>query len=60
MPSFAERQAIQKKFNIDRRHIYDWYHTKGLRVSTKERTPAQQKPEPEKHDENNQRPRQQV
>ncbi|THH29348.1 hypothetical protein EUX98_g4837 [Antrodiella citrinella] len=37
MPSFAERQAIQKKYNIDRRHIYDWYHTKGLRVSTKEK-----------------------
>ena len=33
MPSFAARQAIQKKYNIDRRHIYDWYHTKGLRVS---------------------------
>lgn len=37
MPSFAARQAIQKKYNIDRRHIYDWYHTKGLRVSTKEK-----------------------
>ncbi|TCD65468.1 hypothetical protein EIP91_002585 [Steccherinum ochraceum] len=37
MPSFAARQAIQKKYDIDRRHIYDWYHTKGLRVSGKEK-----------------------
>lgn len=40
MPSFAARQAIQKTYNIDRRHIYDWYHTKGLRVSTKEKDAA--------------------
>lgn len=40
MPSFTARQAIQKKYNIDRRHIYDWYHTKGLRVSTKEKDKA--------------------
>ena len=33
MPSFTARQAIQKRYNINRRHIYDWYHTKGLRVT---------------------------
>ncbi|KAI0081151.1 hypothetical protein K474DRAFT_1588531 [Panus rudis PR-1116 ss-1] len=38
MPSFAARQRIQKKYQVDRRHIYDWYHTKGLRVSSKSRT----------------------
>lgn len=36
MPPFAARQEIQKRYNIDRRHIYDWYHTKGLRVSSRE------------------------
>lgn len=36
MPSFSARQKIQKQFGIDRRHIYDWYHTKGLRVSAKD------------------------
>ncbi|CAL1694298.1 unnamed protein product [Somion occarium] len=35
MPSFAARQAVQKRYMVDRRHIYDWYHTKGLRVSSK-------------------------
>lgn len=33
MPSFAVRQEIQKRYSIDRRHIYDWFHNKGLRVS---------------------------
>ena len=33
MPSFTARQAIQKRYNVNRRHIYDWYHTKGLRVT---------------------------
>lgn len=37
MPSFAQRQAIQKRFNIDRRHIYDWFHNKGLRVMSSEK-----------------------
>lgn len=41
MPSFAARQAIQKKYQVDRRHIYDWYHTKGLRVSSKAERRAQ-------------------
>lgn len=42
MPSFSARQAIQKKYMVDRRHIYDWYHTKGLRVSSKSERRAQQ------------------
>lgn len=32
MPSFAVRKELQERFNIDRRHIYDYYHSKGLRV----------------------------
>ncbi|KAH9837317.1 uncharacterized protein C8Q71DRAFT_757691 [Rhodofomes roseus] len=36
MPSFTARQAVQKQFNVNRRHIYDWYHTKGLRVAREE------------------------
>jgi hypothetical protein len=32
MPSYAERKSIQQRFNLDRRHIYDYYHSKGLRV----------------------------
>ncbi|KIP11732.1 hypothetical protein PHLGIDRAFT_114309 [Phlebiopsis gigantea 11061_1 CR5-6] len=37
MPSFAVRQEIQQRYSIDRRHIYDWFHNKGLRVTTSER-----------------------
>lgn len=37
MPPFAVRQVIQQRFNVDRRHIYDWYHNKGLRVSSSEK-----------------------
>lgn len=36
MPSFSVRQEIQQRYNIDRRHIYDWFHNKGLRVTTSE------------------------
>lgn len=37
MPSFSVRQEIQKRHGIDRRHIYDWFHNKGLRVTTSEK-----------------------
>ncbi|PCH34110.1 hypothetical protein WOLCODRAFT_160606 [Wolfiporia cocos MD-104 SS10] len=37
MPPFAVRQAIQKRYNINRRHIYDWFHSRGLRVTKEER-----------------------
>ena len=37
MPSFEIRKRIQQRYNIDRRHIYDWFHNKGLRVTTSER-----------------------
>ncbi|KAF7969072.1 hypothetical protein HWV62_28364 [Athelia sp. TMB] len=32
MPSFEARKKIQQRHGIDRRHIYDYYHSKGLRV----------------------------
>lgn len=37
MPPFRIRQEIQKRYNIDRRHIYDWFHSKGLRVTKDDR-----------------------
>ena len=36
MPSFAVRQEIQQRYNVDRRHIYDWFHNRGLRVTSAE------------------------
>ena len=32
MPSFAVRFELQKRYNVDRRHIYDYFHSRGLRV----------------------------
>lgn len=37
MPSFAIRQEIQERYNVDRRHIYDWFHSKGLRVTKEDK-----------------------
>ena len=37
MPSFAIRQDIQRRYNVDRRHIYDWFHSKGLRVTKEDK-----------------------
>jgi hypothetical protein len=31
MPPFSIRRDIQIKFGIDRRHIYDFFHSRGLR-----------------------------
>jgi hypothetical protein len=31
MPPFSVRRDIQIKFGIDRRHIYDFFHSRGLR-----------------------------
>jgi len=32
MPSFAVRSELQKRYNVDRRHIYNYFHNRGLRV----------------------------
>ncbi|CDO73142.1 hypothetical protein BN946_scf185007.g197 [Trametes cinnabarina] len=37
MPSFAIRQQIQMRHKVDRRHIYDWFHSKGLRVTKEDK-----------------------
>ncbi|KAI0682320.1 hypothetical protein BC835DRAFT_1299844 [Cytidiella melzeri] len=37
MPPFSVRQKIQKKYDVDRRHVYDWFHNRGLRVSSSEK-----------------------
>ena len=37
MPPFSVRQEIQQRFKVDRRNIYDWFHNKGLRVSSSEK-----------------------
>ncbi|KAI0361095.1 hypothetical protein OH77DRAFT_1392173 [Trametes cingulata] len=37
MPSFAIRQQIQQRYKVDRRHIYDWFHSKGLRVTKEDK-----------------------
>ncbi|KAJ7103134.1 hypothetical protein B0H15DRAFT_811091 [Mycena belliarum] len=31
MPSFQIRQAFVAKYNVDRRHIYDYFHSRGMR-----------------------------
>ena len=37
MPSFSVRRKVQVDFNVDRRHIYDFYHSRGLRCLRNER-----------------------
>jgi len=32
MPSYAVRKKLQERYSIDRRHIYDYFHSRGLRV----------------------------
>ncbi|KAJ7904890.1 hypothetical protein B0H13DRAFT_2334545 [Mycena leptocephala] len=37
MPSFQIRQQFVKKYNVDRRHIYDYFHSRGLRVAKEDK-----------------------
>ncbi|KAI5998005.1 hypothetical protein EDD15DRAFT_2162251 [Pisolithus albus] len=37
MPSFAVRKELQERYNVDRRHIYDYFHGRGLRVVKEEK-----------------------
>lgn len=32
MPPFDVRKTLHDRFNVDRRHVYDYFHSKGLRV----------------------------
>jgi hypothetical protein len=38
MPPFSVRRDIQIKFGIDRRHIYDFFHSRGLRCLNEKAT----------------------
>ena len=33
MPTFAVRKDFQERYNVDRRHIYDYFHSRGLAYS---------------------------
>lgn len=37
MPSFSIRKDLQERYNVDRRHLYDYFHSRGLRVAKEER-----------------------
>ncbi|KAG6878176.1 hypothetical protein C0993_011249 [Termitomyces sp. T159_Od127] len=37
MPSFEVRRVIQERYAVDRRHIYDYFHSRGLRVAKEDR-----------------------
>ncbi|KAG6897960.1 hypothetical protein C0992_008350 [Termitomyces sp. T32_za158] len=37
MPSFEVRRVIQERYSVDRRHIYDYFHSRGLRVAKEDR-----------------------
>lgn len=30
MPCFAVRKELQERYAVDRRHIYDYFHSRGL------------------------------
>jgi hypothetical protein len=37
MPSFAIRRELHERYGIDRRHVYDYFHSRGLRVVKEEK-----------------------
>ncbi|KAJ7508687.1 hypothetical protein B0H11DRAFT_1966262 [Mycena galericulata] len=37
MPTFQVRQELVKKYGVDRRHIYDYFHSRGLRVAKEDK-----------------------
>ncbi|KNZ80597.1 hypothetical protein J132_04839 [Termitomyces sp. J132] len=37
MPSFEVRRVLQERYSVDRRHIYDYFHSRGLRVAKEDR-----------------------
>ncbi|KAJ7292905.1 hypothetical protein C8J57DRAFT_9947 [Mycena rebaudengoi] len=37
MPTFEVRQELVRKYNVDRRHIYDYFHSRGLRVAKEDK-----------------------
>ncbi|KAJ3575237.1 hypothetical protein NP233_g1244 [Leucocoprinus birnbaumii] len=37
MPTFAVRKDFQDRYCVDRRHIYDYFHSRGLRVAKEDK-----------------------
>ncbi|KAJ3983810.1 hypothetical protein F5890DRAFT_1586555 [Lentinula detonsa] len=37
MPNFDIRKELQTRYQVDRRHIYDYFHSRGLRVAKEDR-----------------------
>ncbi|KIK67278.1 hypothetical protein GYMLUDRAFT_156339 [Collybiopsis luxurians FD-317 M1] len=37
MPSFEIRKELQIRYQVDRRHLYDYFHSRGLRVAKEDR-----------------------
>ncbi|KAG7099861.1 hypothetical protein E1B28_001665 [Marasmius oreades] len=37
MPGFAIRKELQERYQVDRRHLYDYFHSRGLRVAKEDR-----------------------
>ncbi|KAF8963923.1 hypothetical protein BDZ97DRAFT_1919453 [Flammula alnicola] len=37
MPNFTVRKDFQERYNVDRRHIYDYFHSRGLRVAKEDK-----------------------
>ncbi|KAF9444603.1 hypothetical protein P691DRAFT_711627, partial [Macrolepiota fuliginosa MF-IS2] len=37
MPTFAIRKDFQERYCVDRRHIYDYFHSRGLRVAKEDK-----------------------
>ncbi|KAJ3509694.1 hypothetical protein NLJ89_g5085 [Agrocybe chaxingu] len=37
MPTFAIRKDFQERYAVDRRHIYDYFHSRGLRVAKEDK-----------------------
>ncbi|KAF5393395.1 hypothetical protein D9757_000699 [Collybiopsis confluens] len=37
MPTFEVRKELQIRYQVDRRHLYDYFHSRGLRVAKEDR-----------------------
>ncbi|KAJ8509178.1 hypothetical protein ONZ45_g8623 [Pleurotus djamor] len=37
MPSFEQRKVLQDRYNVDRRHVYDYFHSRGMRVAKEDK-----------------------
>ncbi|KAJ4471551.1 hypothetical protein J3R30DRAFT_1093953 [Lentinula aciculospora] len=37
MPNFDIRKELQIRYQVDRRHLYDYFHSRGLRVAREDR-----------------------